>query len=174
MMQAPEAVIQSLADRVQPVPITFQGFTLGTTNKEFFQSYPFYRNTRAILLRRPVPFGEEIIYRGNHKDRDIKATSLTFMCGKLVEIRLFLNHEGDAPEELLKQYISLPLPDGYPLQAGARFLKDPLDIPATVPARPCWISNAFRKIRGSRFSVMKVPSRDMAPSSLPSRNPTAL
>ena len=51
------------------------------------------------------------------------------MCGKLVEIRLFLNHEGDAPEELLKQYISLPLPDGYPLQADARFLKDPLDIP---------------------------------------------
>lgn len=135
MMQAPEAVIQSLADRVQPVPITFQGFTLGTTNKEFFQSYPFYRNTRAILLRRPVPFGEEIIYRGNHKDRDIKATSLTFMCGKLVEIRLFLNHEGDAPEELLKQYIALPLPDGYPLQAGARFLKDPLDIPCDRSGR---------------------------------------
>ncbi|MPM49158.1 hypothetical protein SDC9_95886 [bioreactor metagenome] len=82
----PEDVIQEIGKHIVVSEKEFNGFHLGETREREMSRFEFYR--QKPLYAMPNPFGETLVYEGNHQDRDAACTILTFMFDRLLEVKV--------------------------------------------------------------------------------------
>lgn len=90
-----EMVRARVLEQLSPIPEKFCDFTLGCTVSEFFRQEKFYRKRYNLFRRYDNMFGETLVYRGNHRERNVAATTLVFQFGRLTEVTLLVRCRGE-------------------------------------------------------------------------------
>lgn len=98
--RVPESVRELVLEQFVPLPEKFCGFTPGEEFGAFFRREKFYRKRYHLLRRYETRFGETLIFRGNHRERRVAATTLVFQFGRLTEVALLVRCRGEEAREL--------------------------------------------------------------------------
>lgn len=125
-----------IRELVVPESVKFCGLTPGCTVAEFFRQGKFYRKRYNLFRHYGTQFGETLVYRGNHRERRVAATTLEFQLGRLTGVTLLVRCRGEEARQLAAELLENGNNGGSLLQIRVEPMQGADDMPFDAKGNP--------------------------------------